>query len=427
MIFVSVVNSFSPDIAKKFLYEVVEHRPPLKRFPSIYTMPLAMAVGQKRRKTGTAGGRKRKAGKKPLLIDRGRLFLLSGVLAILCVLLLFINVLYGGEASAACGSGSIFAGEARPVPAAPAAPSGGSSSGPTDAAPGPAAGGSGPAALSAAGTPGASGTPAAAPVASRSSVPSPESETAVTGGEPLAIQPREHDPLSGIPQAQDGARLAFVIDDAGQSRAALRRYLAVPLPLTIAVLPKLANTKESAAMVRAAGKELMLHQPMQAEKLDLWAGPGAITPGMGLGEIKALIAENLAELGEGVRGLNNHEGSLITEDEVRIGAVLDAAQERGLFFMDSRTSAQTKAPDAARIRGMQILERDVFIDNVLEREAMLQQIREGLVLANKQGSAIMIGHVDKSADILPDLLTELAPLLRERGYQLVTPSQLLDR
>ena len=84
-------------------------------------MPLAMAVGQKRRKTGTAGGRKRKAGKKPLLIDRGRLFLLSGVLAILCVLLLFINVLYGGEASAACGSGSIFAGEARPVPAAPAA------------------------------------------------------------------------------------------------------------------------------------------------------------------------------------------------------------------------------------------------------------------------------------------------------------------
>ena len=225
----------------------------------------------------------------------------------------------------------------------------------------------------------------------------------------------------------NGARLAFVIDDAGQSRAALRRYLAVPLPLAIAVLPKLANTKESAAMVRAAGKELMLHQPMQAENLDLWAGPGAITPGMGLGEIKALIAENLAELGEGVRGLNNHEGSLITEDEVRIGAVLDAAQERGLFFMDSRTSAQTKAPDAARIRGMQILERDVFIDNVLEREAMLQQIREGLVLANKQGSAIMIGHVDKSADILPDLLTELAPLLRERGYQLVTPSQLLDR
>lgn len=365
-----------------------------------------MAVGQKRRKTGTAGGRKRKAGKKPLLIDRGRLFLLSGVLAILCVLLLFINVLYGGEASAACGSGSIFAGEARPVPAAPAAPSGGSSSGPAAAAPGPAAGGS---------------------VASRSSAPSPESETAVTGGEPLAIQPRERDPLSGIPQAQEGARLAFVIDDAGQSRAALRRYLAVPLPLAIAVLPKLANTKESAAMVRAAGKELMLHQPMQAENLDLWAGPGAITPVMGLGEIKALIAENLAELGEGVRGLNNHEGSLITEDEVRIGAVLDTAQERGLFFMDSRTSAQTKAPDAARIRGMQILERDVFIDNVLEREAMLQQIREGLVLANKQGSAIMIGHVDKSADILPDLLTELAPLLRERGYQLVTPSQLLDR
>ena len=39
----------------------------------------------------------------------------------------------------------------------------------------------------------------------------------------------------------------------------------------------------------------------------------------------------------------------------------------------------------------------------------------------------MIGHVDKSADILPVLLTELAPVLKERGYEIVTPSRLLDR
>ena len=198
------------------------------------------------------------------------------------------------------------------------------------------------------------------------------------------------------------------------------------MPLAIAVMPGLEHTRKSAARIVVSGKELMLHQPMQAENLNLWAGPGAITPDMELGAIKALVRENLEELGAGVRGVNNHEGSLITGDEVRIGAVLDAAREYGVFFLDSRTTSRTKAPEAAALRRMKILERDIFIDNVLEREAMLEQIVEGLALANKNGKAIMIGHVDKSAAILPALLADLAPSLEEAGYGLVYPSQLLE-
>ena len=83
-------------------------------------MPVAMAVGRKQGRTGTTQGRKRKSGKNPLLIDRGRLFLLSGVVAILCVLLLFINVLYGGTDAPVYGSGSVFAG----TPPAGTAPAG---------------------------------------------------------------------------------------------------------------------------------------------------------------------------------------------------------------------------------------------------------------------------------------------------------------
>lgn len=227
-----------------------------------------------------------------------------------------------------------------------------------------------------------------------------------------------------IPKASAGAAIAFIIDDAGHSEEKLKRYTSLAMPLTIAVLPGLEETEQCASRVVKDGKELILHQPMQAENLSVNPGPGAITPGMSLGEIKSVVRKNLAQLGTGVKGLNNHEGSLITEDEVRIGAVIDAAIEYGVYFLDSRTTAQTKAESAAAIRGIKINHRDIFIDNIIDKKDMAEQICKGLAIANKNGKAIMIGHVDKSVDVLPDLLLEIYPYLIEKGYKVTVPSQL---
>ena len=253
----------------------------------------------------------------------------------------------------------------------------------------------------------------------------PQAEQAVAKRTKKSASKQKKESKYKVPAALENARLAFVIDDAGQDVERLRSYTSLPFPLAIAVMPCLAETKDCAALVIASGKELMLHQPMQAKNLNLWAGPGSITPDMELSEVRRTVEKNLNELGRGVRGLNNHEGSLITEDEVRIGAVLDVASDYGVFFLDSRTTSLTKAPQAASVRGMSILSRDVFIDNVTDNAAMLRQIYEGLSIANKTGKAIMIGHVDKSVTILPELLAELYPYLVEAGYRFVTPSQLL--
>lgn len=253
----------------------------------------------------------------------------------------------------------------------------------------------------------------------------PQAEQAVAKRTKKPASKQKKESKYKVPAALENARLAFVIDDAGQDVERLRSYTSLPFPLAIAVMPCLAETKDCAALVIASGKELMLHQPMQAKNLNLWAGPGSITPDMELSEVRRTVEKNLNELGRGVRGLNNHEGSLITEDEVRIGAVLDVASDYGVFFLDSRTTSLTKAPQAASVRGMSILSRDVFIDNVTDNAAMLRQIYEGLSIANKTGKAIMIGHVDKSVTILPELLAELYPYLVEAGYRFVTPSQLL--
>lgn len=228
-----------------------------------------------------------------------------------------------------------------------------------------------------------------------------------------------------IPPAQNGATLVFVIDDAGMNAEYTKRYASLPFPLTIAVLPKLLHSKDCAYIVRSSGKELILHQPMQSLNHNIDPGPGKISVDMSFSQISSIINENLAEIGPGVKGLNNHEGSEVTEDVLRIGAVLDVCLENKIYFLDSRTTANTKAPQAALERDMTIFEKSgPYIDNIVSREAMLKEIYKSLEAANKNGSAIVIAHVDKSAEILPKLLEQMYPYLLKAGYRFATPSTL---
>lgn len=228
-----------------------------------------------------------------------------------------------------------------------------------------------------------------------------------------------------IPPAQNGATLVFVIDDAGMNAEYTKRYASLSFPLTIAVLPKLLHSKDCAYIVRSSGKELILHQPMQSLNHNLDPGPGKISVDMSFSQISSIINENLAEIGPGVKGLNNHEGSEVTEDVLRIGAVLDVCLENKIYFLDSRTTANTKAPQAALERDMTIFEKSgPYIDNIVSREAMLKEIYKSLEAANKNGSAIVIAHVDKSAEILPKLLEQMYPYLIKAGYRFATPSTL---
>ena len=188
----------------------------------------------------------------------------------------------------------------------------------------------------------------------------------------------------------------------------------------MSVLPKLVHSKACADKVRASGNEVMLHQPMQAVNLNVNPGPGAVTADMQTSSIEALIKENIAEIGP-VAGINNHEGSLISEDEMKIGAAMLAAKESGVFFLDSRTTSQTRVPQAAMALGIPYYSRNVFLDNTKDREKIIREIMRGIGIANAKGAAIMIGHI-WSADILPGILIEFYPVLKNKGYAFTTVS-----
>jgi polysaccharide deacetylase 2 family uncharacterized protein YibQ len=215
--------------------------------------------------------------------------------------------------------------------------------------------------------------------------------------------------------------VALVIDDAGNNLRELEPFLAFPGPLTIAVLPGLPYSAEAARRVRAAGKEVFLHQPMEA----LGArnpGPAAVYSGMDSAEIRRIIGGNIDEIGP-IAGLNNHQGSKITMDEKAMETILTLCRERGLYFLDSRTTADTAAPETARRLGIKIGERDVFLDNVQEKAAMVNSLEAGLARAESRGAAVMIGHTWSPE--LASVLTELYPRLIGQGYVFSTASRLI--
>ena len=233
-----------------------------------------------------------------------------------------------------------------------------------------------------------------------------------------AVTPPDRNP---IPFPRTKGTGAIVIDDAGNNLKELDPFLSFPGSLTIAVLPSLPHSAEAARRIRAAGKEVILHQPMEAVG-GQDPGPGAIYLRMGPAEIRAVLERNIAEVGP-IVGMNNHQGSLITSDVTAMETILAVCREHDIYFLDSRTTVDTVVPAVAARMGIRIRERDVFVDNYQERAEMIRFIQEGFQKAEKKGSSVMIGHAWSSE--LASTLRELYPELIEQGFSLSTISRIM--
>lgn len=207
------------------------------------------------------------------------------------------------------------------------------------------------------------------------------------------------------------ADVYIVLDDGGHNLNHLQPFLDLEIPLTIAVLPELAYSKESALRIKNSGKTLILHQPMQAINLSTDPGPSAIMPEMSADQIRNLLTKNLDSLGIKI-GLNNHEGSLITADTYAMKVVMEVCKERGMFFLDSRTNSKSVCKSVASEYGVKLYERNTFLDNTPNQADMIAMFKSGIEVAKKNGSVIMIGHVwsgKNLADVLQKMYDEYYP------------------
>lgn len=214
--------------------------------------------------------------------------------------------------------------------------------------------------------------------------------------------------------------LAIVVDDLGYSREQGERAIALPGPLAVAVLPFAPNAVALAELAAASGKEVILHQPMQAASGSP-AAPGELTARMSADELRAQFAEALARVPQAI-GVNNHTGSLFTAEHAPMHTLMREIRTRGLFFLDSRTTAATVAEEVALATGVPALRRDVFLDHVVQPREIARQFERAIGIARAQGRALVIAHPHSVS--LRFLEAEL-PRLESRGIRQVAPTELL--
>lgn len=217
-------------------------------------------------------------------------------------------------------------------------------------------------------------------------------------------------------------RAAIIVDDLGQNLKAARALLDLRVPLTFSVMPGLRHSRETAEEAHARGIEVMLHLPMQP-LLDSAPDVSAreIKVGMSHSEVDGIIASGLASVPYAT-GVNNHMGSRATANAPLMRSVMAELAARRLFYVDSRTIADSVALAAARHAGIPAFYRSVFLDDTASVAYTRDQLEELARVAEKQGVAIAIGHpYPTTIEALGRFLPEMA----RSGVELVRVSELL--
>lgn len=224
--------------------------------------------------------------------------------------------------------------------------------------------------------------------------------------------------MAGAAQAAPAGKayMSIIIDDLGQSSERDSHTLALPGPVTMAIMPDTPHATDFARQAHKAGKTVILHMPM-----DPATGPYAWHPGVPIETLAKRLDMALSKVPCAV-GVNNHMGSRMTAQDEAMAWLMAELQRRHLFFVDSRTSAATVAAAHAQTIGLAHVSRDVFLDNERSLEAIEHQLLQGIVLARRQGSAVLIGHP------YPQTLAVLArelPRLKSQGIELISLEQMI--
>ncbi len=217
--------------------------------------------------------------------------------------------------------------------------------------------------------------------------------------------------------------IVLVIDDFGYRNDAISDgFINLPVPITCAVLPGHSQSSRIAKKVVNAGKEVIIHMPMQSSVASSGEDGFKLKTGMTSEEIEWRLSEALSDIPEAI-GINNHQGSKATSDKRVMAVVASVLKNNNKFFLDSRTSSKTVAENTMRSAGVPTARRHIFLDNDLNTENILSQLDKLVEIAEKKGLAIGIGHVKRNT---LEVLQKKIPDLIDRGIEFKFLSQVVD-
>lgn len=229
-------------------------------------------------------------------------------------------------------------------------------------------------------------------------------------------------PAGNVRPSHRVPRVAIIVDDVG-TVPGTERFLALPAPLTFAVLPFTPHAGEFLRRAAAAGRPVILHLPLEALDGGVDPGPGVIPTSAAPEQILAQLEADLQAV-PGAIGVNNHMGSRGTSDGPLMATILAALQERGLFFVDSKTWHGSVAGDTARAIGLRHAARDIFLDpEGASVEEIRRLLRELITMARTRGAAIGICHANRPHTLAA--LVAAMPDFAAAGVEIVSVAELV--
>lgn len=216
--------------------------------------------------------------------------------------------------------------------------------------------------------------------------------------------------------------IVLIVDDMGNNLELGEQALQLPGPVNYAFLPHRRSSTILAEKAHQLQKEVLLHAPM-SNVHNKPLGEGALTAQMDKREFTEVLESSIESVPY-VRGVNNHMGSLLTQMPRQMGWLMTTLKQRQLYFIDSRTSAETAAESMANFHQLPNLRRHVFLDNNRDVDAIDAQFEQLLKIASKQKVTVAIGHP------YPETLAVLKqklPSLQLRGYRLALASEVIAK
>jgi hypothetical protein len=268
--------------------------------------------------------------------------------------------------------------------------------------------------------------PVAAAAAIAEDVPAAAPLIAVSA-EPLPPPPQPEPPAwrrfaAAAPASEGRPQIAVVIDDLGLDGARTARAMALPPAVTLSFMAYAKEARAEAADARARGHELLVHVPMEPRDPREDMGPNGLAAALGPDEVMRRLRLDLGSIDAYV-GINNHMGSRFTADAAAMAPVIDELKARGLLFLDSRTTGDSRGAVLAQRAGVPFAERDVFLDDEPAAAAIAAQLKELEAWAHRHGTAVAIGH---PRDETLAALTAWIGTLPEKGLVLVPLSAVVE-
>ncbi len=235
---------------------------------------------------------------------------------------------------------------------------------------------------------------------------------------PVAIE----EDVAALPDG-NGARIAIVVDDAGGVEGDIAGYLALPMPVTISIIPSFAHATDVAERTHVAGKEVLLHLPLANKKGN---GDGLTRlNGTETADVVDRFVQSAVDRVPYAVGANNHEGPYGSAQPTLMRELLTSLQRRGLFFMDSVTSQRSVGYAVEAELAMEPRVNNQFLDHDETDENSRAALIHLALLAARSGTGIGICHV-----FHPYALHALAAIgaqLQAKGYTFAVLSQVANR